>query len=113
MHPSPEDTFIMCSKLNYFNVCTGNPDFEDVVASKKGSEGQIPIKVTNMDAYVNGTIHHKKCSLMIEPAESRCAVCKVHRGDLSSAHSRLKIKQFNVGSASSNAPNFIEYSAIY
>ena len=96
----------LCEVISSRQVCAANPDFGTLVELKSGPEGQVPVSITPQDVFVQGTIRHKRCHLLVtNSATNRCDVCRIHRSDLAGMCGRLKIKGSKMVSPSSHMPN--------
>ncbi|XP_033114332.1 uncharacterized protein LOC117114750 [Anneissia japonica] len=101
-----EDTERLCHLLASKSICVGNGDFGDLVNSKRGPDGQIPLKITSNDRYFSEyeNIRHNNCHLLVEG--DRCHVCRIHRTDLAAMRSALHRKKCDEQvSPSSTIPN--------
>ena len=95
----------LCQFIATSAVCQGNDDFTELIDLKKGQDGQVPVSITSRDVVKGGTIRHVSCQLLIEAELGRCAVCRIHRTDLSAMLHRLRSKEGHVVTASSTIPH--------
>ncbi len=107
-----------CQLLSTCDVCPGNSDFSDLVNMKKGPGGQIPVRITPNDKYIvfnsSGTIRHAKCTIIIPRDCKRCPPCTVHRSDLASHRSKMKVKMNTPHDLSSTTPNsYLSHSKLH
>lgn len=78
--------------LDTCNTCTGNPGFSDLVKSREGPAGQLPISITTGDLvqmYPFVTIRHKRCHLLVPEPAVQCEVCLMFKVDLKVLASRV------------------------
>ena len=68
-----DDCERLCSSISSGVICEGNSDFQELVLSKTGNDGQVPMFITPHDSLVEGTIRHLRCRLLLTgPSVTRC-----------------------------------------
>ena len=94
--------------LQMLNICSGNRDFDDLVRSREGPAGQIPVTVTGGDwvqRHPFPTVRHRRCQLLIARPAVQCEVCVIFKVDLKVLASRVTVGMSREVSASSSIRN--------